>query len=126
MKIYEIHENLLKFIENQLKFNHFSARALRIQLARCFQLHLTHLSIYRSKNKRFVEARSNVLCRRWAIDMFIIQPLIPQGGGGAYTLHNVSHQPPIPQGAAGGTYPLPGGGTHYDWGEGAPNPESYI
>ena len=58
--------------ENQLKFNHFSAPALRIQLTRCFHLHLTHLSIYQSKNKRFVEARSNVLSRRWAIDMFIM------------------------------------------------------
>ena len=32
-------------------------------LARCFQLSVMHLSIYQSKNKRFVEARSNVLSR---------------------------------------------------------------
>ena len=45
----------------QLKFNHFSCLVLRIHLARCFQLSVMHLSIYQSKNKRFVEARSNVL-----------------------------------------------------------------
>ena len=44
-----------------LKFNHFSCLVLRIHLARCFQLSVMHLSIYQSKNKRFVEARSNVL-----------------------------------------------------------------